>query len=49
METLMRSVNVVRRAGRTPARTSGGAVRVGIVHHNTADEVNRLLSELETV
>jgi hypothetical protein len=28
---------------------SGGAVRVGIVHYNTADEVDRLLSELETV
>jgi len=28
---------------------SGGAVRVGIVHDNTADEVDRLLSELETV
>jgi selenocysteine lyase/cysteine desulfurase len=26
-----------------------GAVRVGIVHDNTADEVDRLLSELETV
>jgi hypothetical protein len=28
---------------------SGGAVSVGIVHYNTADEVDRPLSELETV
>jgi selenocysteine lyase/cysteine desulfurase len=27
---------------------SGGAVRVGIVHYNTADEVDLLLGELET-
>jgi selenocysteine lyase/cysteine desulfurase len=26
-----------------------GAVRVGIVHYNTADEVDRLLSELEAL
>ena len=25
----------------------GGAVRVGIVHYNTEDEVDRLLAELE--
>jgi selenocysteine lyase/cysteine desulfurase len=24
-----------------------GAVRIGIVHYNTADEVDRLLAELE--
>jgi selenocysteine lyase/cysteine desulfurase len=27
---------------------SGGVVRVGIVHYNTADEVDLLLGELET-
>ena len=26
-----------------------GAVRAGIVHYNTADEVDRLLAELETL
>jgi selenocysteine lyase/cysteine desulfurase len=26
----------------------GGAVRAGIVHYNTADEVDRLLAELAT-
>jgi len=26
---------------------SGGAVRIGIVHYNTADEVDHLLAELE--
>jgi selenocysteine lyase/cysteine desulfurase len=33
----------MRRLGLEP----DGAVRVGIVHYNTADEVDHLLSELE--
>jgi selenocysteine lyase/cysteine desulfurase len=28
---------------------SGGAVRAGIVHYNTAAEVDRLLAELERI
>jgi len=38
------AVEVMRRLG-----LPGGAVRVGIVHYNTADEVDRLLEELERV
>jgi selenocysteine lyase/cysteine desulfurase len=35
----------MRRLGLEP----GGAVRVGIVHYNTAAEVDRLLAELDRV
>jgi cysteine desulfurase family protein (TIGR01976 family) len=38
------AVEVMKRLG---LEHSGGAVRVGIVHYNTADEVDRLLAELE--
>jgi cysteine desulfurase family protein (TIGR01976 family) len=38
------AVEVMKRLG---LEDSGGAVRVGIVHYNTADEVDRLLAELE--
>jgi cysteine desulfurase family protein (TIGR01976 family) len=37
------AVEVMKRLG---LEDSGGAVRVGIVHYNTADEVDRLLAEL---
>jgi cysteine desulfurase family protein (TIGR01976 family) len=40
------AVEVMKRLGLEDA---GGAVRVGIVHYNTADEVDRLLTELERV
>jgi selenocysteine lyase/cysteine desulfurase len=36
------AVEIMRRLGLEPE----GAVRVGIVHYNTADEVDRLLVEL---
>jgi selenocysteine lyase/cysteine desulfurase len=36
------AVEVMRRLG-----LPDGAVRVGIIHYNTAEEVDRLLSELE--
>jgi cysteine desulfurase family protein (TIGR01976 family) len=38
------AVEVMKRLG---LEDSGGAVRAGIVHYNTADEVDRLLAELE--
>jgi cysteine desulfurase family protein (TIGR01976 family) len=38
------AVEVMKRLG---LEDSGGAVRVGIVHYNTADEVDLLLAELE--
>jgi cysteine desulfurase family protein (TIGR01976 family) len=38
------AVEVMKRLG---LEDSGGAVRVGIVHYNSADEVDRLLAELE--
>jgi selenocysteine lyase/cysteine desulfurase len=38
------ALEVMKRLG---LEDSGGAVRVGIVHYNTADEVDRLLAELE--
>jgi len=38
------AVEVMKRLG-----LDEGAVRAGIVHYNTADEVNRLLSELSAV
>jgi selenocysteine lyase/cysteine desulfurase len=38
------ALEVMKRLG---LEDSGGAVRVGIVHYNTPDEVDRLLSELE--
>jgi len=38
------ALEVMKRLG---LEDSGGAVRVGIVHYNTAEEVDRLLSELE--
>ncbi len=38
------AVEVMKRLG---LEDSGGAVRVGIVHYNTAGEVDRLLAELE--
>jgi selenocysteine lyase/cysteine desulfurase len=38
------AVEVMKRLG-----LPDGAVRVGIVHYNTADEVDRLLSALESV
>jgi selenocysteine lyase/cysteine desulfurase len=37
------ALEVMKRLG---LENSGGAVRVGIVHYNTADEVDRLLDEL---
>ncbi|MGN6430822.1 MAG: cysteine desulfurase-like protein [Gaiellaceae bacterium] len=40
------ALEVMKRLG---LEDSGGAVRVGIVHYNTADEVDRLLAELERV
>jgi cysteine desulfurase family protein (TIGR01976 family) len=40
------ALEVMKRLG---LEDSGGAVRVGIVHYNTADEVDRLLAELEGV
>jgi selenocysteine lyase/cysteine desulfurase len=40
------ALEVMKRLG---LEDSGGAVRVGIVHYNTADEVDRLLGELEQV
>jgi cysteine desulfurase family protein (TIGR01976 family) len=40
------AVEVMKRLG---LEDSGGAVRVGIVHYNTADEVDRLLTELGRV
>jgi selenocysteine lyase/cysteine desulfurase len=40
------AVEVMKRLG---LEDSGGAVRAGIVHYNTADEVDRLLAELERV
>ena len=30
-------------------RDSGGAVRASVYHYNTADEVDRLLTELDAV
>jgi hypothetical protein len=39
------ALEVMRRLGLEP----GGAVRVGIVHYNTAAEVDRLLAELDRV
>ena len=38
------AVEVMKRLG---LEDSGGAVRAGIVHYNTAGEVDRLLAELE--
>ena len=38
------ALEIMRRLG-----LDEGAVRVGIVHYNTADEVDRLLAELETL
>ena len=38
------ALEVMKRLG---LEDSGGAVRVGIVHYNTAEEVDRLLAELE--
>jgi cysteine desulfurase family protein (TIGR01976 family) len=38
------ALEVMKRLG---LEDSGGAVRAGIVHYNTADEVDRLLTELE--
>jgi cysteine desulfurase family protein (TIGR01976 family) len=38
------ALEVMKRLG---LEDSGGAVRVGVVHYNTADEVDRLLAELE--
>jgi selenocysteine lyase/cysteine desulfurase len=38
------ALEVMKRLG---LEDSGGAVRVGIVHYNTTDEVDRLLAELE--
>jgi cysteine desulfurase family protein (TIGR01976 family) len=38
------ALEIMRRLG-----LDDGAVRVGIVHYNTADEVDRLLAELETL
>jgi selenocysteine lyase/cysteine desulfurase len=38
------ALEVMKRLG---LEESGGAVRVGIVHYNTADEVDRLLAALE--
>jgi cysteine desulfurase family protein (TIGR01976 family) len=38
------ALEVMKRLG---LEDSGGAVRIGIVHYNTADEVDRLLAELE--
>jgi cysteine desulfurase family protein (TIGR01976 family) len=38
------ALEVMKRLG---LEDSGGAVRVGILHYNTADEVDRLLAELE--
>jgi cysteine desulfurase family protein (TIGR01976 family) len=38
------ALEVMKRLG---LEETGGAVRVGIVHYNTADEVDRLLAELE--
>jgi cysteine desulfurase family protein (TIGR01976 family) len=38
------AVEVMKRLG---LEDSGGAVRAGMVHYNTADEVDRLLAELE--
>jgi selenocysteine lyase/cysteine desulfurase len=38
------AVEVMRRLG-----LGDGAVRVGIVHYNTADEVDRLLTELRAL
>jgi cysteine desulfurase family protein (TIGR01976 family) len=40
------ALEVMKRLGLDEA---GGAVRVGIVHYNTADEVDRLLAGLETI
>ncbi len=40
------AVEVMKRLG---LEDSGGAVRAGIVHYNTAGEVDRLLAELESV
>ena len=38
------ALEVMKRLG---LEDSGGAVRVGIVHYNTAEEVDRLVAELE--
>jgi cysteine desulfurase family protein (TIGR01976 family) len=40
------ALEVMKRLG---LEDSGGAVRAGIVHYNTADEVDRLLAELATL
>jgi cysteine desulfurase family protein (TIGR01976 family) len=40
------AVEVMKRLG---LEDSGGAVRAGIVHYNTADEVDRLLAQLESL
>jgi cysteine desulfurase family protein (TIGR01976 family) len=40
------ALEVMKRFG---LEDSGGAVRAGIVHYNTADEVDRLLAELEQI
>jgi cysteine desulfurase family protein (TIGR01976 family) len=40
------ALEVMKRLG---LEDSGGAVRAGIVHYNTADEVDRLLAELERI
>ena len=40
------ALEVMKRLG---LEDSGGAVRVGIVHYNTADEVDRLLTELASL
>jgi cysteine desulfurase family protein (TIGR01976 family) len=40
------ALEVMKRLGLEDA---GGAVRVGIVHYNTADEVDQLLAELEAI
>ena len=37
---------LLRRRSDEAAGLADGAVRVGIVHYNTADEVDRLLAEL---
>jgi selenocysteine lyase/cysteine desulfurase len=34
---------------RLELETSGGMVRVGLVHYNVAEEIDRLLDELEAL